>query len=79
MKDNNKRELFYLTTTVLIFGLFFITFLLLNNAETRCENKIQHLINNIEQDSCMGACLNPYNIPVLFNYSIGGIEWNETK
>lgn len=51
----------YLTTCVLLFALFFVTFLALNSAEDRCISHIDNIVEQIEADPCMSQCINSNN------------------
>ena len=62
-----KKDLIYLTLLVALFALFFCTFILLNNAETRCFNKFDQAMQTIDADPCMSKCFNP--IPQYMNFT----------
>lgn len=70
-----RKDLIYLTLLVVVFALFFVTFVALNTAEERCTERQQIIYNYIESNPCMNKCLDP--IPqygnVIINYTnIGG-------
>ena len=65
-----NKHLITLTIIVMLFGLFFITYVALVNAEERCFNKFQDAMITIENDPCMGACLNPISASWLEQQNI---------
>jgi ABC-type thiamin/hydroxymethylpyrimidine transport system permease subunit len=74
MEKEKKKDLMFLTLIVIVFALFFVTFILLNNAETRCFERFDNAMLVISEDPCMSQCINPVIMNSL-NYTIGGMQY----
>lgn len=62
LTDNLNKDIIYLTLIVLVFALFFITFIALDKAEERCDIKIKEITNYYYNDNLINNNIDLENI-----------------
>ena len=76
-KEENKVHVVYLTLLVIIFALFFVTYVAYDQADNICRGSIKRIYDGIETDPCLSQCLQPTYDNNTF--IIGGFEYENNQ